>query len=245
LGDNVTEKTVAGGGAEEQWRQVEHLLLPGARPEIERLVREVRDYLAAEDNLAAEGLDDSTALRRNRRTVAKRVDRAVTALFAAFRDLRLAPRVDPDLRPENTVMEFESDAEVMEFQRNAQVMEFQRDAERFQKQWVPYLLSLQHRARSRAHDRKRRGPGRNYLLAGVVAQLMRIIETHRLDKDQKRKRTLLARDRVTGAPYGVLFDVAAALRDFLPCLPRGDEALYKALTRAKKRLGPHRAKNRP
>jgi hypothetical protein len=63
----------------------------------------------------------------------------------------------------------------------------------------------------------------------VYAQLIRIVTTYRRDKNGVllgHKGT--ARDE----PYGILFEVAKALRDFLPCLPRGDDALWSALERA-------------
>jgi hypothetical protein len=66
----------------------------------------------------------------------------------------------------------------------------------------------------------------------VIARLCRIIETHQLNP----KASLLGKDRVSGKPYGVLFDVAKALRDVLPCFPRSDAALVGALDRATARL---------
>jgi hypothetical protein len=212
--------TIAGGGGEEKrrcaaaWGQVDQALFPEARSDLERLVREVRDYLDAERR------EDPTALRRDRtrrRTKAARLDRAVTALVDGFRGLRAASRFEPNLEPETA-------------------MEFQRDAERFQQQWVPFLFRLQGRAQSVARHRERSGLGRNYVLDVVVARLLRIVTTHRRDRDQEKKRALISTDREHGLPYGVLFEVAWAYREALPCLPQGAEALRRAILRAMARL---------
>jgi hypothetical protein len=187
---------------------VDDLLLPEGRAELERFVCEVEGYLQAERR------GDATAWRRDRtrrRTEATRFDRAVTGLLTNLRALRMYHRAVPDLEPDTA--------------RACLI-----DAARLE-EWSPYLFRAQSRARGVAQHRERRGPGRNYLLEVVRERLDRIVKTYRKDKTGP----LFSR-WTTDDPHGVLVHVAAAVRERVPCLAQSDEALYQALTRAKRRI---------
>src|SRR5262249_30676940 len=83
--------------ADAAWCTVDHLLLPGARADIERLACEVQGSLEAERR------GDPTALRRDRerrRTEAKHFDREVTTLFSTLRALRTHHRAVLGLEPD-------------------------------------------------------------------------------------------------------------------------------------------------
>jgi hypothetical protein len=197
--------------SEGPWPTVDHLLLPGARPEIEGLVCEVRDYLEAE-RVARAALPGS---RTRRRTAAARVDGAVTTLFEALRILgsdRQARAVDLELEPDTA-------------------RAFRIDAARFVAQWQGYLVRLKGRCEWLARHREHPSSRHNYVREVVFDRLTRIVEPYRRDSNAP----LITQDRKHNEPYGVLVEVAVALRDCLPCLPRSESAVHRAYFRAKAR----------
>jgi hypothetical protein len=225
----VAMRKVAGNGREEKrqrraaviplrslaaaWGEIARHLRPGARREIARLVREVLDYMAAMPSVEQWAL--LPRLRRQGRTLAARAEKS-------------GPRVFDDLR----IMCSWADLTALVGLAPETARAFQTAAERFEAEWRPYSILLQGAAGRVTRHREHRGRRPNVVRDVVVARLCRIIETHRLDP----KAPLLAKDRVNGKPYGVLFDVAKALRDVLPCFPRSDAALFGALDRAGARL---------
>jgi len=199
--------------AEGTWSTIDDLLLPEGRAELERFVCQVEGYLEAE-RVEAERVDPTARQRdrKRRRTEAKRFDRAVTTLVGSLRALRTYHRAVSGLEPDT-----------------ARAVE--GAAARFGAESLPYLFRAQSRARGVAQLRERRGPKQNYLLEVIADRLDRIVETYRKDKKGARFSRWTTDD-----PHGVLVFVAAAVRERVPCLAKNDEALYQALTRAKKRL---------
>jgi hypothetical protein len=199
--------------AEGPWATVDHLLLPEARPDLEQLVCEGRAYCEMERSV-----DPTALLRRWRnqvRTVAADAEAAVPELFD---DLRI-------------LCSWTTWTELVGLEPES-AMTFRTAAARFEAQWRLYLMRLQGAAGRLIHHREGPGPRRSYVREVVIDQLIRIVTTYRRDK----KGALLGhKGRFRDEPYGVLFDVAVALRDSLPCLPRGDAALWSALYRARAR----------
>jgi hypothetical protein len=224
----VAMGTVAGDGLEEKPRRdkhraaviplrsvaaayalIEHRLLPGARRESARLVRDAR---AERPVLAPAAL---RAWRTRRQRDAARAAGAVGALLDAIHTL-LSVRREAlvDIEPAST-------------------REFREDIARLKATWLPYLTRLRGRTEWLARRRESAHRPPNALREAVIERLIDIAVTYRLNPRDR----LLNRERVEGRPGGLLYDLAVVLRPLLPCLPSGDEALYKALGRACKALG--------
>jgi hypothetical protein len=197
------EKPRGAGIPETTWHALADVLVPGARLEIARLIRDVR----TERRLEPARL---RAWRTQRLRNAARVAGAVGSFLAAVRILRWVPRdALVDLEPETTTA-------------------FRDDLARFEAVYLGYLTRLRGRTEWLSRQREPRGRPSNALREVVITRLIRIAETYR----RNPRAALLYRDRESGLPGGVLYEIAVVLRPWLSCLPSGDEALYKALDRA-------------
>jgi hypothetical protein len=191
------------------WPEIATRFLPGALPEAARLVRDAR---AEQLVLAPAAL---RAWRTRRQREAARAAGAVGALLDAIHTL-LSVRREAlvDIEPASTT-------------------EFRAHIARLQAHWLPYLTRLRGRTEWLARRREAAHRPPDALREAVIERLIHIAVTYRRNPRDR----LLNRERAEGRPGGLLYDLAVVLRPWLPCLPRGDEALYKALGRACKALG--------
>src|SRR5262249_13560256 len=200
---------------ESPWSTIDDVLLPEGRAELERLVRDVHEYTERERR-------DAMVLprwRTQRRIKATRTEAAVPSLLEALRILR--SWTEPlGLEEPEAGMAFRTDAARLEGHR-------------------PYLMRPRDRAAWVARHREHSGSRHNYVREVVFARLTRIVETYRRNK----KGPLITQDRERNKPYGVLVDVAVALR--LPCLPKSKSAIHRAYFRAQARRRPRSDKLLP